>query len=645
MAKARHKKKKKISISKIIALLLLISSILLSIEVITIDIIPSKYVILFFGIMAFINLIVDISIFKKRGKKGLKGFMTGLAVIFIIIFIAIFVYLVQTNGFLDKIKGSEYKIENYSVVVRKSSKYKKIRDIKGLTAGYYEKTTGATKANKKLGSKVDLSFDAYDDSTAMAKKLLKIEEDNSDSDSNKEDLEVIVVEDSILSMIKEEISEFEQDTRVIYKFKIRLKVKDNAKDVDVTNKPFNIYISGIDTFGEISSVSRSDVNMVVTVNPKTKQILLTSIPRDYYVKLHTYKAYDKLTHAGMYGVDESIKTIEDLLDIDINYYVKVNFTSVIDIVDALGGLTVYSDYDFVSEDGFRYSKGNNKVNGEEALSFARERHSFADGDRQRVRDQQAVFSAMIKKACSKSILTKYSSLLNSLEGKFETNLSTRKIKSLVKMQLNDMAKWTVTSISLEGYDSHNSTYSAGAQQLYVMNPDEGSVKDASKLIKSVRKGKKLKGTYELETSGTSNVTNTKTTTNNNKSNSNSSSSMSATASCQSGYTISPDQTVCTKTESIEPTTSCSSGQQYKNGYCYTVVGTPTCDLTNPDELTCDICDEGTLEDGKCVKKTSSTPTCSNGYKLNGNSCTKVSSVSPSYSCPSGYRLSGKNCVK
>lgn len=641
MAKARHKKKKKISFSKIIALLLLVSSVLLSVEVIAIDIIPSKYIAIFIGIMIFINFIVDISVFRKTGKKGLKRFMTGIAVIFIFLFTAAFIYLVKTMGFLNNIKGSEYKIENYSVVVRKSSKYKKLSDIKGQTVGYYDKTTGATKANKKLGSKVDVKFDSYDDSTAMAKKLLKIEEE--ENNSNDEDLEVIVVEDSILSMIKEEISEFESDTRVIYKFKIMLKVSDNAKDVNVTNKAFNIYISGIDTFGEISSVSRSDVNMVVTVNPKTKQILLTSIPRDYYVKLHTYKEYDKLTHAGMYGVDESIKTIEDLLDIDINYYVKVNFTSVVDIVNALGGLTVYSDYDFVSEDGFRYSKGNNKMNGEEALSFARERHSFADGDRQRVKDQQAVFSAMIKKACSKSILTKYSSLLNSLEGKFETNLSSRKIKALVKMQLNDMAKWTVTSISLEGFDSHNSTYSAGSQQLYVMNPDEGSVKDASKLIKSVMKGKKLKGTYELETSGTSNVTNTKTT--NSKTSNNNSSSMSATASCQSGYTLSKDQTVCTRTESIEPTDTCSNGQQAKGGYCYTVVATPTCDPNNADLVPCEPCSEGTYEDGKCVKKTSSNPTCSNGYKLNGSSCTKVSTVYPSYSCPSGYRLSGKSCVK
>ena len=474
------------------------------------------------------------------------------------------------------------------------------------------------------------------------------------TEDKSDNLEVIVVEDSVLQMIKEEKEDFEKNTRVIYQFKIMIKVKNSKKDVNVTSSAFNIYISGIDTFGEISSVSRSDVNMVMTVNPKTKQILLTSIPRDYYVKLHTYKAYDKLTHAGMYGIEESIQTIEDLLDIDINYYVKVNFTSVVDIVNALGGLKVYSDYDFTSEDGFTYSKGFNNMNGEETLSFARERHSFQDGDRQRVKDQQAVLTALIKKACSKSILTKYSSLLNSIEGEFDTNLSSRKIKSLVKMQLNDMATWTITSVSLNGFDSHEATYSGGSQVLYVMEPDESTVAETSDLIKEVIKGKKLKGSYEF-TGKSSNVskrkktTNQNTTTNTNETdkveekNITDNTSVPADISCQSGYTLSNDKTVCTKVESEEPKYSCQSGE-LDDGYCITVVGNPICSVL--DDPTCvEPCKDGELDNGKCVKKIQAQGACDDDYTYSNGKCSKVESVSPSYSCPTGYALSGKICTK
>ena len=655
MKKMKHKKKTKISFAKIISLLLLIVSVLLVLEVVMIDILPTKYFVALVGVISLINFGSIFLSFKKSKKKKLKRVMTGFSVFFIIAFSAVLVYLYKTSDFLDSIEATGFKVENYSVIVKESSNYKKLKDISGLSVGYYEKTTGAKKANKKLGSKVDVTFSSYDDYNELVKDLLN--EDNSSDDvvetSSKEkndSLNVMVIEDSIFSMIKEEIPEFEKNTRVIYRFKIITRVKDSVKDVNVTSSAFNIYISGIDTFGEISSVSRSDVNMVATVNPKTKQILLTSIPRDYYVKLHTYKAYDKLTHAGMYGVEESIQTIEDLLNIDINYYIKVNFTSVVDIVNALGGLKVYSDYGFTSEDGFTYSKGYNNMNGEEALSFARERHSFQDGDRQRVKDQQAVLTALIKKACSKSILTKYSSLLKSLEGEFDTSLSSRKIKSLVKMQLNDMATWTITSVSLNGFDGHDVTYSGGSQVLYVMEPDESTVSETSELIKSVINGKKLKGSYEYSgksssvsrrkksiNSDTNNTTQTqeeeaKKETNDNK-------SVPADVSCQSGYTLSNDKTVCTKVENEEPKYSCQSGE-ITDEYCVVVV----CTLL--DDPTCeDTCKDGEMENGKCVKKTQAQGTCSDGFTYSNGKCSKVDSVSPSYSCPTGYALSGKVCTK
>ena len=287
-----------------------------------------------------------------------------------------------------------------------------------------------------------------------------------------------------------------------------------SKDLDVTRKPFNIYISGIDTYGEISSVSRSDVNMVVTVNPKTRQILLTSIPRDYYVHLHGKTGYnDKLTHAGLYGVDMSINTVEDLLDIDINYYVKVNFSSVIKIVNALYGVDVLSDYSFTSIDGYNYIKGYNRVNGEEALSFARERKAFAAGDNQRVKDQQALLEAMFRKCISPSMIIKYNSFLNSVEGSFVTNMPVDRLKSLVRLQIAKKYKWIITANSLDGENSSNYTYSYSASKLYVMEPIEDSVDYASKLIKSVIDGEKLDPTYDGNASDVHKVTGGKKKTN------------------------------------------------------------------------------------------------------------------------------------
>ena len=319
-------------------------------------------------------------------------------------------------------------------------------------------------------------------------------------------VDAILVEDSIKSILDEEKDDFLDSVKVIYSFKIKVKSESTVKDVKVTKESFAVYISGIDTYGEISSVARSDVNILAVVNPTTKQILLVSIPRDYYVQLHgTTGVKDKLTHAGIYGIDMSIKTIEDLLNVKINYYFKVNFTSTIDIVNALDGVEVYSEYTFVSYSGFNFKKGYNYVNGEQALDFARTRKAFATGDRQRGKNQQALIDAMIKKATSKSIITKYNSLLSAIDGKYQTNMGSKKITSLIKMQLNDMTSWNVTSYSLTGHDSNNYTYTYN-QKLYVMEPDSDSINEAMDLIEKTLNGEHLDGSYKENTGTSSKVT-------------------------------------------------------------------------------------------------------------------------------------------
>ncbi len=498
--KAKKKKKKLNLIYKIIMSILFIATILFVIGLMYLNILSIKWFMIILGILIIIDLLIYLAITKSKKKK------TGsfIAILLSLILSLGSFYVFKTNGLLNNM-FSNYKTYNYSVIVLNDIGYTKLRELDNKVMGYLDNDSKEEKQSlEHIKNKITPDLKDYEDIEQMGNDLLA------------QNVDSILIEDSYLSMLKEENSKYETDCKVIYTFKVRVKIENFSKDVDVTKKTFSIYVSGIDTYGTVDSVSRSDVNMVVTVNPKTKQILLTSIPRDYYVSLPGKTGYkDKLTHAGLYGVDMSVKTIEQLLDIEINYYVKVNFTSVIEIVDALGGVDVYSEYDFTSIDGYHYSKGYNKVNGEEALSFARERKAFAAGDNQRVKDQQALLQAMFQKCISKEIIYKYSKLLNSLNGSFVTNMPTNKLTSLIRMQLDDMAKWTITSNSLTGTDSSNYTYSYSSSKLYVMEPNEDSITEAHDLIESVYNGEILEDSYKENTGTSHTVTKTnpnKTTT-------------------------------------------------------------------------------------------------------------------------------------
>lgn len=480
-SKKTNKKRKKIPfIYKIFACILSLITLILIGSIIYLNILSLPLLILLIIFILIFSSISILLMLKSRKKK--TGF--GITLILIILFSILIFYINKTTGLLTNL-NLNYKTYNYSVVVLKDSSYKKLKDINGLNLGYYDDGTPETeKAKDKVLKKVELTPADYEDSHTLANSLLD------------KDVEAILIEDSYLDILDESIEyegkTFKECIRKIYSFVIVTNTNDIAKDINVTKEPFNIYVSGIDTYGEISSVSRSDVNMIISVNPSTRQILLTSIPRDYYVQLHGKSGYkDKLTHAGLYGIDMSIQTLEDLLDIEINYYVKVNFSSVINIIDAIGGITVYSDYTFTSIDNYNYTKGYNNVNGEQALSFARERKSFATGDRQRVKNQQAVFKAVFDKCTSKAIITKYSKLLDSLHGSFVTNMPTSRLTSLIRLQLSKNYNWNIVTNSLEGSDGSNYTYSAPSQKVYVMVPKEESVLYAQELINKVLEGEIL----------------------------------------------------------------------------------------------------------------------------------------------------------
>jgi LCP family protein required for cell wall assembly len=372
---------------------------------------------------------------------------------------------------LKKIGDKEYITLNYNVVVLKSSSYTDLPSIKGekvgIVNGYKEEVTN------KLDKKVRVKYTSYSNYSELVDRLI-----------NKH-INVILLEDSQYKILEEEYTGFENKVSVIYKFSVDVKQKTEKEKTDITKKPFNIFISGIDTYGNINSVSRSDVNMIMSINPTDKKILLTSIPRDYYVKLSGINEYDKLTHAGMYGIDTSIDTVETLLDTKINYYIKVNFSSLVKVVNTLDGIDVDSKYQFTSQDGYSFKRGINHLNGKKTLSFARERKALPDGDRSRGENHQAVLAAIINKASSKSILTNYNSLLKSLKPSLVTNLSNKELTSFIKMQIDKDIKWNITYVNLDGSDGYEYTYSYAKNKLYVMIPDEETIEYAKEEIRKI----------------------------------------------------------------------------------------------------------------------------------------------------------------
>lgn len=440
-----------------------------------IDILPGEYFIVLCILLVLIDVGFSLLILTRKGVKR-RAVGSVLSIIYIIFLILAIIYELNTIGFLKKIGFTDYKTENYSVLVLKDSNYEEIEDLDGESIGSLEfNTDGLEKAKAKIEKEITPEFITTDNITTLKDDFLA------------EEYAGMLIEDSMLAMVNESDGKFSESYHVIYEFSVDVETKDIAEEVNITEEAFNIFISGIDTYGSISSVARSDVNMVITVNPNTHKILITSIPRDYYVTLAGKNAKDKLTHAGIYGIETSVGTIENLLDIKINYYIKVNFTSLLDIVEALGGVNVYSEYSFTSKDGYYYQKGYNNVDGKKALSFVRERGAFTEGDRVRVKNQAAMIEALINKAISPSIIVKYTSLLNALDGSFVTNIPTKDITDFIKKQIDEMPEWEFENISLDGSNGYDYTYSYGGTKLYVMIPDNETVINATNKINEVLK--------------------------------------------------------------------------------------------------------------------------------------------------------------
>ena len=343
--------------------------------------------------------------------------------------------------------------------------------ILNLDRGYGSQAARAFRKTYK-----DVTVSVYEDFGSMVDALKNGEVD------------AILFNESFLGVYFDEDSDF--DLWAVQADRIGIETEHTAvvNKADVVSEPFIIYISGIDCNQDIIYDSNlSDVNLTVLVDPVKKKVLIVNTPRDYYVPLWGKSwTMDKLTHAGTWGVDTSMSTLSDLYGIEYNYYARVNVFSLIKIVDALGGITVHSDYEFYAASGtggyHQFYVGDNEVDGIGALCFVRERHSFENGDRQRGIHQEECIKAIIRKACSPAIISHFTDVLSVVTSSMKTNIGQEEINALVKMQLSDMASWTVEGISVDGWGAIKPCYTAGNTELWVMIPDTSTVQAAKDKI-------------------------------------------------------------------------------------------------------------------------------------------------------------------
>ena len=464
-----------------------ITTVVLLFFIFKLNILPTTYAVMVGMILVLLGFI-SFALMKPNKKehhhhKTKPREIIGKIISLLLSVLMVFGSVMINKGYstLDDITNSNTKSTHYAIVVLKSSKIKSLSELQNESIEYclqYDKEKDMNQviaeAKKKESS---LNFD-------VAMTYSKLGDDLYNNTVN-----AILINTAYNGMFEENHPDFQNEVKEIWTSDIETKVKDFSTRVSVTNTPFIIYISGIDTYGSITTVSRSDVNMIVTVNPNTKKILLTSIPRDYYVTLANMNKKDKLTHSGIAGPENTVKTMAKFLGTDINYYARVNFTSLVTMVDALGGITVNVDRDF-SAGGYTYKLGLQQMNGKEALAYSRERHSFADGDNVRVKHQQDVLMAMLNKMMSSAVITNYTSVLTAVSGCFETNMASSDITDLIKMQINDNASWTFKQKQFTGTGVMQT---GGAympdSKLYYMIPNDDSVKENLQAIKDVLNGK------------------------------------------------------------------------------------------------------------------------------------------------------------
>lgn len=461
--------------------------------VVLLDMLPAKYLAMIALILFFLWCITFTTQMARR-KKGLLGKVFSLLMVCVLSFGTF--YVAKTNNIVAMITGGSYQIDKMVVAVRMDDAAEVLEDAMDYSFGVQFEQGG-----DNMQAAVNDIQDVLGEEISAVECGSVQEQAEALLDGN---VDAIIYNKAYTDLMENAVEDYSDNIRIIYETSIRVQLDiGNSTDNSLTKAPFTVYISGIDVYGEVSETSRSDVNIIAVVNPKTHQILLVTTPRDYYVEIPGISKgqKDKLTHAGIYGIDASMRTLSELYETEINYYVRLNFTSLIDIVDILGGVDVYSELEFTTgqESGciVNVEEGYNHFNGEQALAFSRERHSLADGDNQRGKNQQAVITAMIKKMLSPTMLLKANGILNEVGEDVETNISQSQLNSLVKYQLNTNSKWTIRSVAAEGTGTQDYCYSSGEMLLYVTVPDSANVREIIDLVNVVEEGRMLDGTEQL----------------------------------------------------------------------------------------------------------------------------------------------------
>lgn len=452
--------------------------------------IPTIYMLIIGIVLAVIAAIIWLLVWHTRYTGRFIG-GTVLAVIMIAILAFGGFYINKTRSAISNISGETTEVTQMAVYVKSDDAADSVEATAGYTYGILssldrENTDGAVAhLNSQFGTEVQTK--EYAGLTELADGILNGE------------VNAMLLNSGYLSVYEDMdgYTDFSTKIKEVGTVDVESTIQSAEESTPVEpittangGKVYTIYLSGIDTRGEMTAKSRSDVNIIATVNTDTHEILLVSTPRDYFVPLSiSGGAPDKLTHAGIYGIDVCMDTLGMLYDIDINYYFRINFGGFVKVIDALGGITVNSDYDFDSKNilGYHFNKGENYLNGEQALIFARERYAFQEGDRQRGKNQMEVIRGVVKKALSPEILTSYSSILSSLDGCFGTNITYEEIAQILQQQLTNGGDWTIVSYSVNGTGATEKPYSM-SQKAYVMVPDYNTVDKAKSLMEKVRNG-------------------------------------------------------------------------------------------------------------------------------------------------------------
>ncbi|MCS4487696.1 LCP family glycopolymer transferase CpsA [Streptococcus sciuri] len=420
-----------------------------------------------------------ILILLKRAKKITT---TLLAIVLVVTFSIIFAFRSAINLGESLNKSTFYSEVEMSVVVPKDSSITSIDQVKTVEAPTSSDSENIAALIKqvKTDKGIDLQTTTVD---SYQKAYTNLMEGSS---------QAMVLNSAYSSLLELQDKDFSSNLKTLYTYKVKKATKSSAVSTDKDS--FNIYVSGIDTYGSISTVSRSDVNIIMTVNLKTHKILLTTTPRDSYVQIPDggNNQYDKLTHAGIYGVDTSRKTLENLYGITIDYYVRLNFTSFLKLIDEIGGITVYNDQAFTSYTNKNYSfgVGNVTLNSEGALAFVRERYSLENGDNDRGKNQEKVISAIVNKLVSFNSLTKLSAIVSNLQDSIQTNMPLSDIMEIANSQLSSDDKFTVASQAVSGTGSTGqlTSYAMPSASLYMMQLNQDSIDKAKAAINATLNG-------------------------------------------------------------------------------------------------------------------------------------------------------------